>query len=85
MINEDTLDIAGFKSMSSTVFNAAQNKLNEVTEDYLKLDKKLTESKIKLAYRGTAPEFEIDTAFHTRIKIVDVRHDRPLRKNKVGR
>jgi hypothetical protein len=63
----DTLDIAGFKSMSSTVFNAAQNKLNEVAEDYLKLDKELTETKIKLAYRGTAPEFEIDTAFHTRI------------------
>ena len=63
----DTLDISGFKSMSSTVFNAAQNKLNEVAEDYLKLDKEITESKIKLAYRGTAPEFEIDTAFHTRI------------------
>ena len=63
----DTLDIAGFKSMSSTIFNAVQNKLNEVAEQYLKLDKELTIAKIKLAYRGMAPEFEIDTAFHTRI------------------
>ena len=63
----DTLDIAGFKSMSSTVFNAAQNKLNEGAEQYLKLDNELTVAKIKLAYRGAAPEFEIDTAFHTRI------------------
>jgi hypothetical protein len=63
----DTLDIAGFKSMSSTVFNSAQNKLNEVAEQYLKLDQELTMAKIKLAYRGMAPELEIDTAFHTRI------------------
>jgi hypothetical protein len=64
----DTLDIAGFKSMSSTVFNAAPNKsVNEVAEQYWKLDSELTVAKIKLAYRGMASEFEIDTAFHTRI------------------
>ena len=28
----DTLDVAGFKAMSSTVFNFAQNKLNELAE-----------------------------------------------------
>ena len=63
----DTLAIAGFKSMSSTVFNAAQNKLNEVAEKYYKLDRELTVAKIKLAYKWMAPEFEIDTAYHTRI------------------
>ena len=56
-----------FKTMSSTVVNAAQNKLNEVAEKYYKLDRELTEAKIRLEYKGMAPEFEIDTAYHTRI------------------
>ena len=63
----DTLEVAGFQKMSSTVFNSAQNELNELAEKYLTFDKALTESKIKQAYGVMAPEFEIDTAFHTRI------------------
>ena len=44
----------------------------------------MTEAKINLAYKGMTPEFEIDTAYHTRINLlVDVRHDSPLRKNKL--
>ena len=35
----DTLDIAGFKSILLTVFNSAQNKLNEIAENYLDLTK----------------------------------------------
>ena len=63
----DTMEIAGFKRISTTVFNLAQNELIEVAKRYKVFDEALTESKIQLANGDNKPEFEIDTAYHTRI------------------
>ena len=63
----DTLEICGFKKMSTTVFNAAQNQLNEVAKAYKVFDDALTMSKIQMANGNAAPEFELDTAYHTRV------------------
>ena len=63
----DTLEAAGFKPMSTTVFNKAQNQLSEIAAKSMVFDKALTESKIRLANGDAAPEWEIDTAYHTRI------------------
>ncbi len=39
---QDTLKVAVFQKMSTTVFNSAQNELNELAEQYLVFDKALT-------------------------------------------